>query len=204
MKIFIAVPTYETITPDTFKSIYGLDKGGHWCVFDFVRGYDCATARNNIAQQTLNEDADYVLMVDNDVVLPADALINLLEDPKDVCLGYYAHRNAANVYDGKTSVCRLGEFNYTQQYPATELRDLAQRGIHKLQIHGGGMGCALIKADMFRQLQFPWFDWVNYKDRGVLSEDLYFCEQCNRNGIPVYTDTRVGCGHLLRRLQWPM
>ena len=204
MKILIAVPTYETISPDTFKSIYGLDIAGYWCVFDFIRGYDCATARNNIAYQALAEKADYVLMVDNDVVLPPDALKNLTEGELDVCLGYYVHRNEENIYDGKTSVCRLGEFNYTQQYPAIELKEMAQCGKNKIRIHGGGMGCALIRTDVFSRLNFPWFDWVNYKDRGVLSEDLYFCEQCNQAGIPIYTDTRVGCGHLLRHVQWPV
>lgn len=204
MKILIAVPTYETITPDTFKSIYNLKKGDHWCEFDFVRGYDCATARNNIATRALETGTDYVLMVDNDVVLPEDALLNLLDDPKDVCLGYYAHRNAQNLYSGKTSVCRLGEFNYTWQYPAIELLQMRARGEYKVQIHGGGMGCALIKTELFRKLSWPWFYWVNYPDRGVLSEDLYFCEQCGKAGIPIYTDTRVGCGHLLRRMQWPV
>lgn len=203
MKILIAVPTYETISPDTFKSIYGLDPCGHQCVFDFVRGYDCATARNNIAQEAQNEKADYVLMVDNDITLLPDTLKNLLEDAKEVCLGYYAHRNSANVYDGKTSVCRIGEFNYTQQLPSIELVRLKENGVHKIQIHGGGMGCALIKTDVFRKLEYPWFDWVNYKDRGILSEDLYFCEQCNNAGIKIYTDTRVGCGHLFRHVQWP-
>lgn len=203
MKILIAVPTYESIMPDTFKSIYGLDRAGQWCVFDFVRGYDCATARNNIAQQAIDENADYAFMVDNDVVLPSDVLKNMLEDMKDVCLGYYAHRNAQNIYDGKTSVCRLGEYNYTQQIPAVELKGLRDNGIHKLQIHGGGMGCALIKTDLFRRFRYPWFDWVNYPSRGVLSEDLYFCELCGKAGIPIYTDTRAACGHMLRRVQWP-
>ena len=204
MKIFIAVPTYETITPDTFKSIYGLQKGGHECVFDFVRGYDCATARNRIAQQTLDENADYVLMVDNDITLPSDALINMLENPKEVCLGYYAHRNTFNMYDGKTSVFRLGEFNYTQMFPAQELCSMRDRQEYKIQIHGGGMGCALIKADVFQKIIYPWFDWVNYQDRGTLSEDLYFCEKCGKADIPIFTDSRVGCGHLFRRIQYVM
>lgn len=203
MKILIAVPTYENITPDTFRSIYGLDPGGHWCVFDFVRGYDCATARNNIARETIAENADYVLMVDNDVVLPSDALVNLLEEENDVVLGYYPHRNAANMYNGKTSVCRWGEFNYTEQYPALELLSMRDQGTYKVQIHGGGMGCALIKTEVFRKMESPWFKWINYPNGEVLSEDLYFCEQCNRAGIPIYTDTRVGCGHLLRHIQWP-
>lgn len=202
--ILIAVPTYETISPDTFKSIYNLISGDHALAFDFVRGYDCAAARNNIARSALACECDYVLMVDNDITLPPDALVNLLENPKDVCLGYYAYRNAENLYSGKTSVCRLGEKDYTMQYPGVELRSMAERGITKEQIHGGGMGCALIKTEVFRRLPYPWFKWVNYDDGGVLSEDLYFCELCSQNGISIYVDTRVGCGHLLRHVQWPV
>ena len=98
--ILIAVPTFESIFPDTFKAIYDLDVSGHDVSFEYVRGYDCATARNRIAKKALNLSVDYVLMVDNDVVLPKDALINLLDDPKPVCLGFYAHRDNDNVYRG--------------------------------------------------------------------------------------------------------
>lgn len=207
MKVLIAVPTFESIYPDTFESIYNLDKGGHELVFAFVRGYDCATARNRIAQKALDMNVDYVLMVDNDVVLPADAVVKLLEKPVDVCLGYYAHRDTDNIYRGRTCVCKLGWFNYPleSEYTAQEIQDLKDGGSRKIQIHGGGMGCAMIKTDVFRRINYPWYDWVNYNDehRGMLSEDLYFCEQCKNTGIPIYTDVRVGCGHMMRRVQWP-
>ena len=213
MRILIAVPTFESIYPDTFKSIYELDPNGNELSFEFVRGYDCATARNKIAQKAIDGAYDYVLMVDNDVVLPADALVNLMDDLKDVCLGYYAHRDTDNIYRGRTCVCKLYQpdgakyFNYPleSEYSAEELNDLRDNGTHKLQIHGGGMGCALINAAMFRRLGYPWYDWVNYpgKNRGMLSEDLYFCEKCKSDNIPIFTDTRVACGHMLRRVQWP-
>lgn len=213
MKILIAVPTFENIYPDTFKSIYDLDPDGHELHFDFVRGYDCATARNRIAQKTLDGGYDYVLMVDNDVVLPADVLKSLTDDIRDVCLGYYAHRDTDNIYRGRVSVCKLHQpdgiryFNYPleSEYSAEELQDLREGGTYKIQIHGGGMGCAFIKADIFRRLKYPWYDWVNYKDdnRGMLSEDLYFCELCRQDCIPVFTDSRAECGHMLRRVQWP-
>lgn len=213
MRILIAVPTFENIYPDTFKSIFDLDKGGHEIIFEYVRGYDCATARNRIAQRALDLDTDYVLMVDNDVVLPKDVLLNMLEDQKDVCLGYYAHRDSDNLYRGRTSVCRLYDqngveyFNYplSSEYTAAEMTDLLVNGERKIQIHGGGMGCALIRTEMFRRLRYPWYDWVNYDDdnRGMLSEDLYFCEQCKMEAIPIYTDVRAGCGHMLRHVQWP-
>lgn len=207
MRILIAVPTFESIYPDTFKSIYDLDSAGHELLFEFIRGYDCATARNAIAQTALNKGADYVLMVDNDVVLPKDALINLLDDPKDVCLGYYAHRDADNIYRGRTCICKLGYRNYPleSEYTAEELKKLQESGTYKIEIHGGGMGCAFINTRVFKKINYPWYDWVNYatSQRGMLSEDLYFCEQCRKAKITIYSDSRVGCGHILRRAQWP-
>lgn len=213
MKILIAVPTFETIYPDTYKSIWDLDKGGHECLFESVRGYDVATARNRIAQKSLDLGADYVLTVDNDVVLPKDALVKLLEDAKEVNLGYYAHRDPKNNYTGRMCICRLKDANGKEyyhypaesQYTADELRQMADDGVKKIEIHGGGMGCALISTDVFRKTSYPWYDWVNYGDanRGMLSEDLYFCSLCRASKIHIYADVRVGCGHMFRYIQWP-
>ena len=212
MKILIAVPTFESIYPDTFKSIYDLDTAGHDVTFEFVRGYDCATARNRIAQIALDKNTDYAFMVDNDVTIPKDALINLLDDSRDVTLGSYAHRDTDNLFRGRTCICKLYDengqlhFNYPleSEYTAEELKAMRERGEFKVQIHGGGMGCAFIKTDVFRRTQYPWYDWVNYANehRGMLSEDLFFCENCRKNGIKIYTDTRVRCGHLLRHIQY--
>ena len=214
MKILVAVPTFETIYPDTYRSIWNLDRGGHEVLFDSVRGYDVATARNHIAQMALNLKTDYVLMVDNDVVLPKDALVTLLDDARKVNLGYYAHRDTDNVYRGNTCLCKLKDENGKEyyhyplesEYSAAEMKSMKDAGEKKIEIHGGGMGCALIWTEVFRELEYPWYDWVNYGDanRGMLSEDLYFCSLCRVKGIKIYGDVRVGCGHLLRHVQWPV
>jgi len=213
MKILVAVPTFETIYPDTYRSIWDLDKCGHEVIFDSVRGYDVATARNRIAQLALDLQTDYVLMVDNDVVLPKDALKHLLEANEDVCLGYYAHRNENNRYIGNTCICKLKDrngadyyhFPLESEYSAAEMQGMADAGMGKILVHGGGMGCALIRTEVFRKTHYPWYDWVNYGDanRGMLSEDLYFCVLCRNSGIPIYADVRVKCGHLFRYVQWP-
>ena len=213
MRILIAVPTFETIYPDTYKSLWDLDKCGHEVLFESVRGYDVATARNRIARKALELETDFLLSVDNDVTLPKDALALLLEDAKDVNLGYYAHRDTDNVYRGNTCICRLKDaegkeyYHYPleSEYSAEEMRRMRNAGETKIEVHGGGMGCALIRTDVYRKTEYPWYDWVNYGDanRGMLSEDLYFCSLCRANGIPIYADVRVGCGHLLRHVQWP-
>lgn len=210
MKILLAVPTFENIYPDTFKAIYDLDKQGHDVIFEFVRGYDCATARNRIARIAIDESTDYVFMVDNDVVIPKNALSYFLEEPKDVTLGFYAHRDSDNIYRGRTCVCKLydenGKLNYNypleSEYKADELKQLKEQGKFKVRIHGGGMGCAFIKTELFDKIQYPWYDWTNYKSGAMLSEDLYFCENCKKNSIPIYTDTRINCGHMLRHIQF--
>ena len=211
-KILIAVPTFENITPDTFKSIFGLDRGEHEVLFDYVRGYDCATARNRIAQKAIDLNTDYVLMVDNDVVLPKDALLTLLDGACGVSLGYYAHRGVDNRYNGRTCICKLTQpdgkpyYNYPleSEYTAEEMLHMRDNGEKKVQVHGGGMGCALIATEVFRKIPYPWYDWVNYGDfnRGMLSEDLYFCELCRSYGTSIYADVRVACGHLFRYVQW--
>lgn len=214
MRILVAVPTFETIYPDTYKSIWDMDKCGHEVLFDSVRGYDVATARNKIAQRAIDLETDYVLTVDNDITLPEDALKLLLEDAQEVNLGFYAHRGTDNLYHGRTCICKLKDINGKEyynyplesEYTAEEMHSLAEAGSRKIEVHGGGMGCALIKTDVFRRLSYPWYDWVNYGDanRGMLSEDLYFCSLCRTSGIKIYSDVRVGCGHLLRHVQWPV
>lgn len=203
MKILIAVPTYENIYPDTFQSIWNLDRCGHDCIFEFVRGYDVATARSKIGKRAIELDADYVLMVDNDIVLPKDALKHLLDDVRDVQFGAYAYRDkSGNPFDGRIILFKDIPQGYTQFYDSYELDELQAQGQYKVKIRGGGMGCALVKTDVFRQMRYPYFYWVHSEsaDRET-SEDIYFCDQCRGHNIPIYTDTRVRCGHIIRYIQ---
>lgn len=201
-KVLICVPTYENITPDTFKAIYDMEKPCQ-TDFEFVRGYDVATARNNCAKLMLAGDYTHLMLVDNDVTPPRDALVNLLADDLDVVSGYYAHRSKTAEQSKVTNVCKRGEFDYTMQYTGDELREELAKGNAVVRIHGGGMGCILIRRQVFERIAYPWYDWVNYRDpnHSMLSEDLFFCERCKQNQIKIYADTRVACGHLYRCIQ---
>lgn len=212
-KILIAVPTFENITPDTFKAIYDMDKGGHDCLFEFIRGYDTASARNNVVMKAQELNADYILMIDSDVTPKRDALLNLMSHGVGVVMGYYMHRNKdTNAITDKTNACRLKNergvpyFGYPAESQMTvdEIRKLRESGEYLTQIHGGGMGCILIRTSIFDQMPYPWYDWVNWPgdDHKLLSEDLYFCEECKNECINVYLDSRVACGHLMRRIEY--
>ena len=209
-KILIAVPTYENIYPDTFKSIYQIDGGDNELDFDFFRGYDVANARNQIGQATVDRGYDYVLMVDNDEVLPKDALLNLLADEesepgkKGMTVGYCLSRprNSTNT-SGRTTAFKFGGKNYVAEdaYTVDELQKLASDGRTKVQIRGSGLGCALVHRSVFERMQFPWFKWLVYNNKSQLSEDLYFCEKFKEIAVPIFVDPRVKCGHMMRHIE---
>ena len=185
MKILIAVPMSETISPETYKSIYDLETE-HEMDFEYVKGYDCARARNEIVKLTISGGYAYVLMVDSDIRVPKDTLSYLLEQPVDICLGCYPQKNNMQK---KAELFKRGSADFTNRFTYPELTE------PRILVKGGGFGCALVKREVFERLPYPWFKYVLYDNGSFLSEDLYFCNMANQNGIEIWADTRVRCGH---------
>ncbi len=193
MKILVAVPTFETICPEVFKAIYDLDLAGHNVDFDFVKGYDCAKARNEIAKKAQRGFYHYVLMVDSDTVIPKETIRWMLEEPVDICLGVCPRKNTRTE---QTTLYKQGQYNFEDEYKYPELtRD-------RMLIKGGGFACAMVRVDVFDKLKYPWFQYVSYSNGSFLSEDFYFCCEAEKYGLPIYADTRVKCGHLARYFQY--
>lgn len=191
-KILIAVPTFESIAPETFKSIYAI-QSEHILAFDYVKGYDCARARNLIGQEAVEGEFDYVLMVDSDVIIPPDCLDNMLENPVPMCVGVYPRKNTKSK---ETELFKFSEKDYLDRFSYDELTAI------RMPVKGSGFGCALIDVNVFKTLPFPWFKYVVYDSGDVLSEDLYFCDILRRQGYTIEADTRVKCGHLTRYFQY--
>ena len=196
-KILIAVPTFETISPETFKSIYGI-QSEHIIAFDYCKGYDCAKARCLIAKEAMGGGFDYVLMVDSDIIVPPDVVECMLVDPVDVCVGVYPRKNTTC---GETELFKFTEKDFTERFDYDEIEEKAEATI-RLPVKGSGLGCALINTDVFRKMPFPWFKYVTYPDGSVLSEDLYFSDQLRKHGITMYADPHVKCGHMTRKFQF--
>ena len=194
MKILIAVPTFESIRPETFKSIYGLQPAGHILLFDYIKGYDCAHARNLIANECLRDGFDAVLMVDSDIVLPSDALTYLTEGTCPIVLGTYPRRG-----ETKGSEIFLPGFKDFHEENRVRFADMPRE---RFTAKGGGLGCALIRREVFEDLPRPWFHYKEYDNGAVLSEDNYFCDKASQHGLPIEADGRVRCGHVSPTVLW--
>ena len=191
MNILIAVPTFENIAPECFKAIYNLKGDG--LSFDYVKGYDCAKARNEIAKKAL-QGFDYVLMVDSDIVIPDTSLLDMLESPVNVCFGVYPRKKKT----GETELFKEDSFDFKNRYTFEELNGMDQ---NRIVVKGSGFGCALIKTDVFKNLEYPWFEFHSYDNGTFLSEDLSFCMKASAL-YPLFADLRVRCGHIAKTVQY--
>ena len=196
--MLIAVPTFENVNTETFESIYNLKiPGGVNSNLKFIKGYDCAKARNRIAKISQNEKYDYVFMVDSDVVLPENALLELFkffDTFSGMIIGYYPRKNEPD----QSEVYKNG-WGYPIENRMS-IEHLKQSKADLIRIQGGGLGCALIRVSVFDQLDYPYFKYIEYPDGEGLSEDLYFCEELVKRNIPIYVNPKVGCGHVKKRI----
>ena len=194
MKILVAIPTFENILPDTFRSVYRACHKYANADFDFIKGYDCAKARNEIMKKAIDGNYDYVLMVDSDVVIPENTLDCLLEHPVDICTGLYPRKNTKS---HEIEAFKLGTKNYTNRFTFDEIQS-----VDRFQVKGCGFGCVLINVNILEHMSYPYFKYVIYDNGSVLSEDLYFCSQADRAGFSIWADPRVRCGHSIRGFQY--
>lgn len=197
MKLLIAVPTFETIRPETFRSIYNLKNVTPITpTFDFIKGYDCAKARNEIAKKALEENFDFVLMIDSDIIVPENTIECLLEKPVDICLGVYPRKNTKFQ---ETELFKFDSSDFVTRFNYSEMR---KNSTDRIRVKGGGLGCTMIKTDVFKKLKFPWFKFLVYDNGSVLSEDLFFCNEANKLKLVIEADRRVECGHLAQYFQY--
>ena len=194
MKILIAVPTFEHIQNEVFQAIYDLDKCGHQCDLKMFAGHDCARARNNIADWSVAGGYDYVFMIDSDTVVPKDALKNLLDPAVDIVMGCCPKKNTKNK---EYPLCRAQS---PELKPCLTADDL--QGTERIGIKVGGFACALVKTEVFTYMNYPYFKYLEYEDRKILSEDYYFCLEALGRGHEIWADPRVKCGHQIKGYQY--
>ena len=191
--ILIAIPTNKNIEPDTFKSIYDLIiPDGYETTFQYFHGYQIDQIRNLIADWA--KRYDYLLSVDSDIVLPKDSLVKMINHDKDIVSGVYIqrieHQQIPEIYI-KDQYGGLSNISYTELKTKTKL----------FQIDGCGFGCALIRSDVIRSIEYPHFYYqsaIDHKD--TVSEDVYFCMKAIKAGFTIWADPTIRCDHIGQRV----
>jgi FkbM family methyltransferase len=187
-KILIGIPTAKYIEVETFKSLWDLDVPEEYEIdFQYFYGYSISQVRNLIGEWA--KRYDYLFSVDSDIVLPKDTLTKMLAADKDIISGLYIQRKPGEQI--------LEVYMSTAGGGCTNIPYSLLENHSVVEIEACGMGCALIKSEVFRKMPYPHFF---YKEaltiRDTVSEDVYFCRKAKEHGFTVWADATIKCDHV--------
>lgn len=187
-KILVGIPTNKYIEPETFKSLWELIvPEGYELEFQYFYGYQIDQIRNLIAEWA--KRYDYLLSIDSDIVLPKDALVKMIAADKDVVSGLYIQR--------KPGQQTLEVYMDTANGECTNIPYSLLENLGVVEIAACGMGCALIKSEVFRRMEYPHFFYKSALDHtNTISEDVYFCKKARSLGFTIWADASIKCDHI--------
>lgn len=170
-------------------------------------------ARNTAAKMALEAESDYLMFIDDDVLLPGDTLDRLLKADKDIVAGLVIIRgmpfnNMAFKFESPGRLiyyndlplaepCLEGHINYDIKCDSCRITNLQSL----VKVDAVGFSCCLIKTDVLKAMEPPYFiTGVNH------TEDIYFClKTLELTPNPeIFLNTEVQCGHLLNAepIEW--
>ena len=138
------------------------------------------TQRERLATNAVGLNADYMLWLDSDMVFPATTAVRLLAHNELVVAGNYIRRQKP--YKG-VAYKKIGDWEKPLSF---DIQD------ELVSVAGVGMGCLLIKTDIFKELSKPWFDfqWTP-SSNDFLGEDMYLCQKITAAGYSIKIDTMI-------------
>lgn len=158
-------------------------------------------ARNFAAKQAMYLDCDYLMFIDDDVLIPPDTLDRLIELDSDIAAGLVIIRGYPfNVMlfdfmeDSSPEQPRIRYFNHLPKNDDGSL-------VKKVKCAAVGFSCAMIKTSLLKKLEPPFF-----VTGAGNTEDVYFCLKALESfpETTIYADTSIQCGHMLNAepIEW--
>lgn len=150
-----------------------------------------AEARNEIVEFALQQGAQYLFWLDDDVIAPPDAFMKLYRHQKDVINGVYWSKS-------NPPMPLLFRDHLNGPYWDWHVGDL-------IEIDAAGNGLTLVKMDVYRkiskELGDPWYstDYSSFKNVSESplnnTEDIYFYWKAKKAGYKIWADTSVQALH---------
>lgn len=190
MKVFIAVPSMDTVPALFCQSLALLQRAGDTMI-GFEVGSLVYNARNNLARQAIKAEADWVLWLDSDMVFAPDFLQRMLA----VC--------QENNIDFLTALC----FRRKPPYTPTlfDRLEKIEKGASytallsvpdgRFQVGGCGFAGVLMSTDVLLSVASK-FDGRMFDPINGFGEDVAFCWRARQCGYEIWCDSEIEMGHV--------
>jgi hypothetical protein len=196
VNLIIGIPTSGTPAKPFLESLSRLALPDRITGFGniSVTGNFVPAQRELIARQALKSNADYLLMVDDDIVAPENTIEELLAVFEcDAQCGI-----AGGLYYSRDGLRPMAVSNWNPNDTTTAYTPgFADAPV---EVDGVGFGCVLVSCKALRALDQPFFPaqvFVEEKLRRVrvCNEDYVFCHRLKEAGLRTYLHAGVRLGH---------
>lgn len=192
-KILVGVNTLTAVSQPIYSNHcqFWYRLGRSYPQFDFMlnnpRRMSIDNMRNMTAKVALENDVDYILFIDDDVLVPIDTLGRLLACDADIAAGWTLIRG----YPYKNMF-----FKYTDdtKQALTNWQDPVRNEKGLYEVDAVGFSCCLIKVEHMKKVPQPYFVTGPYN-----TEDIYYCVKALREvpGTKIVVDPAVLTSHIL-------
>lgn len=159
-----------------------------------------AAGRNHAVRSFLSTEAEWLFMVDDDMVVPMGAIEAFLASADPEKMPVLAGLTWGMGRDGIFPTLwrfeeKIGELVRFDSWPENAL----------LRVDGTGAACLFVHRSVFERMleakfspHAPWFEELGMGEHTV-GEDVAFCLRLRQLGIPLYVDTALQFGHVKPR-----
>jgi hypothetical protein len=182
IKLSILVPTRDMVHSHFSFSLVQLMKTMVDAGVDTYVFYDSSTIllnqRERLIEKAKEINSDYVLWLDSDMMFPSTVALRLLEHNKDIVACNYMRRSLPLKTVAYTD---LNDWDsWVPMSPQDEL----------VEVQGIGMGCMLMKTEVFDTLEKPYFEFRYKEDtQDWYGEDFVLLHKLRNNNYKIYVDT---------------
>ena len=186
-----AVTSWLRVVAHTQRALLESGQGQLGAVGITDRMYTHSAGNKLVEELLADASLSHLFLTESDMILPDEAITRLLALDQPIASGVYFLRGGAGQPCLYTRMIAMPQETYGMT-PVTVFpqdRPFRLRGCP-------GLGCLLIRREVFEQVPYPWFDLAE----GKYGSDLYFFTNVAKQGIPVWVDPAVRCGQIEYRM----
>jgi hypothetical protein len=155
-------------------------------------GFNVADARNVVIKRAMEEKANYIFFIDDDTVIPRNALVQLF---------HHLQNNENALLAGGSYYRKYLPLESVPMLEAEDTTPYAMDGNAKIgEVHHNCLvlpsGCTLIDMKLFDMLEEPYYQAHTVSGRAALTEDTVICQKARDLGVDIILDTGIQCLHV--------
>jgi GT2 family glycosyltransferase len=187
-KIVIGIPHTGILYTDVALSLFKM-RSRHAINIQMLKSSILYISRENLVSAAFHFNADYIMFLDSDQTIEPDTVDRMAQhliNGEDIVTALIFRKDPPFQPCIFKSQKELPNHQIALEYYDVDTQDLTK----PFYVESCGLGCAMIKLDVFKNINQPWF-----LPRPYTGEDIAFMWDVKQKGYKILCDPTINIGH---------